>query len=349
MELEDLRYEEHEDFNQYLDETENEVIVTRVSFRASEVLFTLSKETYRIALTDFQDQQTEELKQFGFNVLPDCIAYHYWQSQRGPNSNNQIEKFLHLKDSWEAVIFTLNALVWGEVRAKTIDLKAADVYHSGTANQRFNSNVLMSDALKQILENIKAVINYSTANGLNLKCGDNITIELIDTLYELQNNRNHFSHTATPTREQAEEELKIVLPLFKTVLKNLRFFEDVSILRFDSFTTKCRFQTFKAHSLNREFDDNIEIQTTQQAYVMTNPGEVIFAKWDDDVFSLSPFMHYKHDGTGHETYLSVYKGKRESKFWYEPVKVRDNISFDALQARFDEEKTVLQNLIGPTT
>ncbi|ULT26855.1 hypothetical protein KUH03_08525 [Sphingobacterium sp. E70] len=72
------------------------------------------------------------------------------------------------------------------------------------------------------------------------------------------------------------------------MLKNLRFFEEISILRFDSFTTVCRFQTFKAHSLNREFDETIEVQASQQGYVMTNPGSVIFAKWEDDIFSLSP-------------------------------------------------------------
>ncbi len=347
MELDDLRYEENEDFNQSIDDAEGVVTILNTPFRASEILFTLQKETYRIALTDFETQQTEELKQLGFNVLPDCIAYNYWLSQRGPNSNNPIAKFLHLKDSWEGVIFTLNALVWGEVRAKAIDLKTADVYHSGQANLRFNSRVLLSDELKQILENIKAVVNFSNANGLNLKCGNFISLELIETLYELQNNRNHFSHTATPTKEQAEAELNIVTPLFRTVLKNLKFFEEISILRFESFTTSCRFQTFKAHSLNREFEEAIGIEAVQQAYVMTNPGEVIFAHWDDDIFSLSPFMHFKHDDTGHETYLSVYKGKRDSKFWYEPVKVRENICYDPLQPRFDAEKAVLQSLIVP--
>lgn len=346
MDLEGLKYEDYEDFNQSIDDDEGIITILNVPFRASEILFTLQKETYRIALTDFENGQTEELKQLAFNILPDCIAYNYWLSQRGPNSNNPIAKFLHLKDSWEAVIFTLNALVWGEVRAKGVDLKTADVYHSGQANQHFNSRILLSDEPKQILENIKAVVNFSNIHSLNLKC-DMISSELIQTLYELQNNRNHFSHTATPTKEQAEEELKIVVPLFRTVLKNLRFFEDVSLLRFDSFTTVCRFQTFKAHSLNREFDENIEIEIAQQPYVMANPGEVILAKWDDDIFSLSPFMHYKHDTTGHETYLSVYKGKRESKFWYEPVKVRENISFDPLQIRFDAEKLELYNLIVP--
>ncbi len=349
MELDDLRYEDHEDFNQSIDDDEGVITVLDTPFRASEILFTLQKETYRIALTDFEDQQTEELKQLAFNVLPDCIAYNYWLSQRGPNSNNPIYRFLHLKDSWEAVIFTLNALVWGEVRAKAIDLKAAQVYRSGNPNLPFNAPTLLSDEPKQIIENIKAVVNFSNANGLNLKCGNAISVELITTLYELQNNRNHFSHTATPTREQAEEELRAVLPLFKIVLKNLRFFEDISILRFENFDTKCHFQIFKAYSLHRESDHGIEIQADKIAYVMADAGEVIFAKWGDEIFSLSPFMHYKHDTTGHETYLSVYKGKRESKFWYEPVKVRENICFDPLQARFDAEKSELQNLIVPTT
>jgi len=347
METEDLRYEEHEDFNLDLDESENPIRILGATFRPSEVLFNMQRETYRIALTDFYDRQIEELKQFAFKELPDSIAYNYWLSERGPGSGNPISKFLHLKDSWEAVIFVLNALVWGEVRAKNIDLKTADVYHSGQPNLRFNSRVLMTDELKQILENVKAVVNFSTANGLNLKCGNYISIELIENLYELQNNRNHFSHTSTPTKEQAESELNIVIPLFRKVLKNLRFFENISILRFESFDSRCHFQIFKAYSLHRESDHNIEVQPARLSYVMTNPGEVIFAKWDEDLFSLSPFMHYEHDGTGHETYLSVYKGKRESKFWYEPVKVRNNVCYESLQSRFDAEKIELQNLIVP--
>ena len=347
MDLDDLRYEEHEDFNQSIDDDEGVVTILGSSFRASEILFTLQKETYRIALTDFENQQVEELKQFAFSALPDNIAFNYWLSQRGPNSNNPIAQFLHLKDSWEAVIFTLNALVWGEIRAKGIDLKTAEVYHSGQSNQRFNSRVLLTDELKQILENVKAVVNFSNTNGLDLKCGNNITIELIDTLYKLQNNRNHFSHTATPTKEQAEEELRIVAPLFRIALKNLRFFEEIKVLRFESFDTKCHFQVFKAYSLNRESDHDVEVSQNKIAYVMANPCDVIFAKWEDDIFSLSPFIHFLHDTTGHETYLCVYKGKRESKFWYEPVKVRDNICFDPLQVRFDVEKTELQNLIVP--
>jgi hypothetical protein len=165
-----------------------------------------------------------------------------------------------------------------EVRAKGIDLKAANVFHSGNPNQRFNAGVLMTDALKQMLENVKAVVNFSNTNGLNLKCGQFIKTELLDALYELQNNRNHFSHAATPTQEQAAAELVTVLPLFKTALKHLRFLEDIILLRFDSFNGVCRFQIFKDNSLNREFED-LEIGVANHPYVMANAGEVIFAKW----------------------------------------------------------------------
>jgi hypothetical protein len=344
METADLKYEDYEEFNQSIDDDEGAINILNTPFRASEILFTLQKETYRIALTDFENQQTEELKQLAFETFPSNIAYNFRLSDRGANANNPINKFMHLKDTWEAAIFILNALAWGEVRAKGIDLKTADVFHSGQPNQRFNSSVLMTDALKQMLENVKAIVNFSNANGFNLKCGQFIKLELIDALYELQNNRNHFSHSAAPTQEQATAELAVVLPLFKTALKHLRFLEDVQLLRFDSFTTMCRFQTFKDHSLNREFEE-VEIEVARQPYVMINPCEVIFAKWDDDIFSCSPFLHYVHDASGHETYLCVYKGKAAGQFLFEPVKQRDNIPFPSLQARFDAEKIELQNLI----
>jgi chlorite dismutase len=80
---------------------------------------------------------------------------------------------------------------------------------------------------------------------------------------------------------------------------------------------------------------------------MTNPGDVIFAKWDDDIFSLSPFLHFLNDATGHETYLCFYKGKRDGKYWYEPVKVRTEIVFDPLHGRFDAEHAELVKLLVP--
>jgi len=341
-----IDYLEHYDFNQSLDDEMGEVEICGERLCPSQILFELKPETYRIALTDFLSQKLEDLKLLVFDYFPSLIAYNYRLSEKGPGANDPVKKFLHLKDAWEGAINILYAIVFGEIRAKSVDIKHADVYYSGQAKQRFNTRIILTDELKQKLENIRAVINYLNSASLGLKSESFIRTELLDVLYELQNNRNHFSHTATPTKEQASKELMIIAPLFNSALENMQFLENVIIFRFESFSEKCWVETFKGHHLNKEFE-NIIIPPEKIACVTTNPGQVVFAKWDDDIFSISPFIHYTNDDSGHETYLCFYKGKRSGKFWYEPVKIRTEKFFDRLQPRFDAEKDEIISLVVP--
>lgn len=340
-----LEYSDNPDFNQSVDDELGEINIYDEKFSPSYVLFELKRETYRITLTDFLENQFEELQELVFDSFPALIAYNYRLSVRGPGANDPIKKFLHLKDAWEGVINIINALVFGEVRAKGVDLKTANVFHSGNPNLHFKPKVIRTDELKQRLENIRAIIKFSKDNSIGLKL-EQISSSVLDYLYDLQDNRNHFSHTSTPTKEQAAEELKTVQPLFKKVLKELRFLENVNIVRFESYTTNCRFETFKGHYLNKEYDE-INLAPFQLGIVMTNPGEVIFARWDEEIFSLSPFLHFLNDATGHETYLCFYKGKKDCKYWYEPVKIRAELVFDSLHDRFDSEQTEIIRLLVP--
>lgn len=341
-----IAYADNPDFNKSIDDEIGQIEIYGEEFSPSYILYELKQETYRIALTEFFERRFEELQQLVFDRYPALIAYNYRLSVRGPGANDPVKKFLHLKDAWEGAINILNALAFGEIRAKSVVLKTAPVYHSGNPNSNFKAKVIRTDELKQRIENIKAIINYSAAISLNLKSEQHISLSLLDNLYELQDNRNHFSHFSTPTREQAAEELKSVLPIFNAVLEELQFLDNVNIFRFDSFTTKCHLETFKGHHLNKEYDD-VDVDPARLSYVMVNPGEVIFAKWGEDIFSLSPFLHYLNDGSGHETYLCFYKGKKQSKHWFEPVKIRDEKTFDLLQCRFDTEEQELVNLMVP--
>lgn len=341
----ELEYPDNPDFNQSIDNEIGDINIYGEKFLPSYVLFELKRETYRIALTEFLESRFEELQELVFDGFPALIAYNYRLSVRGPGANDPVKKFLHLKDAWEGAINILNALAFGEVRAKGVNLKTANVFHSGNPDLHFNSKVIRTDELKQRLENIRAIVKFSKDKSLGLK-SEQISLPVLDYLYELQDNRNHFSHTSTPTKEQAEEELKIVQPLFEKVLKELRFLENVNVTRFESFTTKCRFETFKGHYLNKEYEET-NLAPAQLGIVMSNPGEVIFAQWADEIFSLSPFLHFLNDATGHETYLCFYKGKRDGKYWYEPVKIRTEKAFDHLQARFESEKDEIVRLLVP--
>lgn len=69
--------------------------------------------------------------------------------------------------------------------------------------------------------------------------------------------------------------------------------------------------------------------------------------WDSECFSLSPFLHFDKDSTGHESYICSYKGKKQNKYWYEPIKTRTEKTFDHLQARFEPEKNEIIGLMVP--
>lgn len=340
-------HERYQRFNESLDEV-GTIQIAGTEFLPSRILFEMEPIGYVEAYQEFQDTEFERLKDTVYNQYPSCIAYNFRLSEKGEGASDPVRKLLHLKDTWESIAFVLYAIVWGEIRHKGIDLKAAQVLvgtsPTGPVYRNFNTDRLISDAIKIKIQNIKAVVEYSRANGLGLKC-EEIEPDLLDKLLALQDIRNDISHHTAPTREEAEAELLQVIPLFKEMLMMTEFLAECKILRFESYTTKCRCEEFNGHYLNKEFGD-FDF-AVNQAFVLGLGQEQLFIKWDSEIFSLSPFLHFLKDGVGRETYLSFFKGKKEGKYWFEPITKRDEISFAPLQARFDGEQAVLINLIVP--
>lgn len=342
---EDARYQR---FNDSLDES-GIIDIAGISLYPSRILYEMEPIGYVEAFQEFQDADYERLKDVVYNQYPSCIAYNFRLSEKGEGASDPVRKLSHLKDTWESIIFVLYAIVWGEIRHKRIDLTNVQVFISMGANgnpvyKHFNTDRLLSDALKTKIQNIKAIVDYSKANGLGLLC-EQIEIGLLDKLLALQDIRNDISHHTAPTREEAEVELLLVVPLFKEMLVMTEFLAECKILRFENYTTKCKCEEFNGHALNKEFDE-FDFGANQP-YVLELGQEQIFIKWNETIFSLSPFLHFLKDGVGRETYLSFFKFKRDSKYLFEPITKRNEVSFDLLQNRFDAEQAVLITLIVP--
>jgi len=342
----DQRYQR---FNESLDE-ERDVTIANIPFQRSRILFELAEETYKDVYKEFLELDFNDLQQIVFDYYPACIAYNYRLSERGEGADDPVRKLLYLKDTWESIVFVLYALILGEVRHKGIDLKTAKYFVSIDPNGNsiyasFNTPKILSDALKQKIQNIKGIILHGKANNLGFKF-EEIDESLCDDLLSLQDIRNDISHHTAPTREQAENELQQVVPIFREMLTKTRFFENCRILRFESFSSSCRCQTFNGHYLNREYD-NPHLPEAQRNYVIGLGQEQLFVVWDTECFSFSPFLHFIGDTTGHESYLCFYKKKKEGKYWYEPIKIWEENAFNGLQARFEAEKDTIIGLVVP--
>lgn len=343
---EDLKYQR---FNESLD-LDGPIQIAGVDFKPSRILYEMEPIGYAEAYRDFLNSEYDRIKEVVFNQYPSCIAYNFRLSEKGEGASDPVRKLLHLKDTWESIVFVLYAIIFGEIRHKNSDLKAAQVLvatsPTGDVFKSFNTDRLISDALKIKIQNIKAVIEYSKANNLGLKC-EEIETDLLDKLLALQDIRNDISHHTAPTKEEAEAELLQVIPLFKEMLMKTEFLAECKILRFESFSSKCKCEEFNGHALNKEFGE-FDF-AANQTFVIGLGQEQLFVKWENEIFSLSPFLHFLRDTVGRETYLSFFKGKKESKYWFEPLTKRTEVSFDPLQTRFDIEQASLVNLIVPTT
>ncbi len=348
--LVEIKYDDPgcQSFNNSLDE-EGSISIAGFSAMPSRILFEMDFEAYKQELLDFKEQEFEELKNSVYNYYPSCVAYNFRLSEKGEGASDPVRKLLHLKDTWESIVFIIYGIVWGEVRFKNINLKSCRPFKQfDTLNnpiyESFSSKRLLSDALKIKIQNIKSIVEFSKSNNLNLKC-EQIPIDLFDKLLELQDIRNDISHHATPTKEQAEEELRIIIPLFQEMLLESKFLEEVKILRFENHGSKSKCEVFNGHALNKEYEDfDFGVQ---QGYVLSLGQENLFIEWDSEIFCLSPFLHFDKDMTGHESYLAFYKRKKENKYWFEPIKIRTEKSFDHLTSRFEIEKDALINLIVP--
>nr|NJM04822.1 hypothetical protein [Desulfobacula sp.] len=314
----ELQYDDqlYQRFNESLDE-EGDVLIANIPFQRSRILFELANPTYKDAYNEFLEQEFDNLKQVVFDSYPACIAYNYRLSERGQGADDPVRKLFHLKDTWESIVFVIYALIMGEVRHRGINLKAAQHFVSldPDGNPRYthlNTDKILSDAIKQKIQNIKGIILHSKTNSLGFKF-EEIDESLCDDLLQLQDIRNDITHHISPTREQAEDELRQVIPIFREMLTKTRFLESCKILRFESYSSSCKCEIFNGHSLNREYE-YLTLIGTQTTYVIGLGQEQLYVVWDAECFSLSPFLHFVKDTTGHETYLCFLNASDKENF-----------------------------------
>jgi hypothetical protein len=345
METEDLTFEEHEDFNFDLDQSENPISILGVPYRASEVLFNMQRETYRIALTDFKNRQVEKLKEIIYYEYPLPIAFYFHQSENAYNNN--YHRLQLLRSTWEAIIFTIYSLVVGEARSKNLPLRDI-AQQNAQGNPDLSYNDYLSDRLAQKLLIIERILNYNQANNYALLCATIITIPTIQKIRSLNQERNEFMHVAAISEEQAAASYTALFPEVLDVLNDLRQLEFVDIMRFIQVAdavTNLRCEIFNGHGLAR----NIRTITVTNAQLGQLGNQLnsqnILAKFQGELFSITPFLHFRSEANGNTTNLCYFKRKvANAQYEYEIISRSEPVEFDRqiFQDRIDELRALIQ-------
>lgn len=305
--------------------------------RPSFVLFTMSPDTYQAAFDDFRRQREEEVKELVINEFPSPIAHYFYRFENG--YENELQRLHFLRDTWEALIDTLHAIAVSECRFLRVALGTPLTFKD-----------CLTDSVAQRLLNIERILLQAQADGIDLQIVDLVPITTLQTMRELNQSRNAFSHTAAQSELQARTWTGECYEDVIDTLTQLQDLAKVQVLRHmgqaDARTLRC--EVFRGHAFTRTIA-NISLTEDQARTSLRylRQGQILILS-DEAVFGLRPWVHFREDASGHTTKLCVFRRTRgdvpNRRLEYEVV--GESTLWDEDRASFSAELNELRGLFG---
>lgn len=334
----DNKYEKNSDFNEYLDE-EGEIEIEGITFQRSWVLYNLDPIAYDSALRDFRQRIEEDFKEMVCNDFPTPIAYPFYRSEWG--YENSIQRLLFLRDTWESLIFVLYAIVVGEFLFLEIPMNDTKIKKKEILSDRLYSKL---DIIKQLLK-LESLKNYEF-NSLNI-----ISNEVIKKIIELNQTRNAFSHSPALSEAQATKIYSECYPDVFSVLQDLENFKDVQLMRYrgqEGHPHNLRCETFRGHAMTKTIETITIDQDQLSNSVKYLDEKYLLVMNNKHIYSISPFLHFKQDASGHQTSICFCKKKSgeepNQKLGFEILGTGEN--FELKLDDFRSEITKLHSLLS---
>lgn len=338
------RYEQYPEFNQWLDTEDDGVNLElredlRFTQPASWIAYSMDEVFYGLALQEYRNRRVEEFKEVVRREFPTPIAFYFHRTERG--YQHDMQRLFLLKDTWEALIFTLFAIVVGEARYRGLNLQ-----ESGLRNSDWYSDQLFTK-----LRIISLILESAIKQEIELASQALISTDILEQIRELNRYRNGFSHTAAKSDLQARELFNEYIGDVVKTLQAVEVLKDVIIMRFvgqgndpeSPYVIRC--EVFQGRDAGRvpSFDN---FRLTPNQYVTLLPlltPNRLLVKNGDCIYPLSPFLLCKEDNDGHSTELLIYKQKNAVSFIFERVGHSDETPLD--RSNFTQDYEELLNLL----
>lgn len=344
-----ISYDDNPDFNQEIDDQEGGYIeIAGSRMRPSLILFKVDPIAYHTALVEFRQEEIENFKEVVFSKFPTPISFNFERFERG--YENQQHRLRLLQDTWESIIYLLYALILGEFRYFKFSMLGTTI----------KPKQIVSDSLADRLSIIEQLVRLAIDKGYNLPCLNYISIDVVERLRELNRVvRNSSSHSFSKVDAQCRQVISEYKDEVLKILRSISEIRHVILVRYvsqEGSILSFRHEDFRGASLNRTFD----IKTINPAKIaqITNHlnNQNILAICDEDIYCVSPFLHFKLDEIGNPK-LCFYKKKKgrdsDLELMYEVLDgsgetalKEEHIKKTDFNAAIDEIKVLLPDLSG---
>lgn len=167
----------------------------------------------------------------------------------------------------------------------------------------------MSDRISDRLLNIERIINHAGTQGISLSLSRIVPSRILDTMRNLNQSRNAFSHSAAQSEAQARAWVGECYEDVVDVLDELKGLSGLTVMRYlnqiDGRTLRC--EIFRGHSFTRTIKSiRLTSEQVRDSQRYFRQGEIL-AVCDDCVFSVRPLLHFCEDAAGHTTMLCAFR------------------------------------------
>ena len=321
------------DFNRWLEDN-YQVRIEDYEYPSSEVLYNTEYEDYVEALSRYNADPKIELSRIE-DRFPSPIAHYFFQANN--NYQNNHHRLDLLKSCWESIVFFLFGLVVAEARHKRLPIKDIGIVWK----------TFWSDRLFDKLSIIENIIDYTTKNGIAFECSRYIPIATLADIKTLNQERNGFAHAAAITAAQQHELYKTLSPLIEEALKQLIGLENVIVLRYHSSEIPLvpRCEIYNGSSIEGRKEGVILKKESYITILDHWNANAIFAKINNEVFCLSPFIHFTQETHETNAVLCFYKKKQGGKYLFEVVSKAQDKEFE--KSCFTAMENQLRGLVVP--
>lgn len=341
----DVEYLDSQEFNDDFDSLFDRVSFGHIgSYKASYVLFNVDYQSYLQEIENFEERIFESKKEVILSSYPQPISYYFHQAEKGFRNHNH--RLQLLRSTWEAIIFMLYAVVLGEARSKSFPLRSiAEPKPDGNPDLSFTD--YFGDRLAQKLLIVERILAYSRNNNIPLTSSDLIPLVIIQKIRNLNQERNGFMHTAALSENQAASKYTELYPDVLEVLLDLSELSSLRLLRYvenSGSVIALRCEVFEGYSLARDVR-TIQIDSATLGRVATELNDNnILVNYQGQLFSISPFYHFREGANGNRTDLCYCK-RRHSASRYEFEIVAHSEVYETNGTIFDDRINELRGLI----
>jgi hypothetical protein len=311
-----MDFTDNPDFNRWLEEN-YQVSIEEYEYPSSEVLYNTKYEDYIEAFHRYTANPVIKLSRIE-NKFPSPIAYFF--SQANKNYQNNHHRLDLLKSCWESIVYFIFGLVVAEARHKKLPIREIGI----------TWKTLWSNKLFDKLTIIENIIDYTTKNGIVFECAKHIPVVTLTNIKTLNQERNGFAHAAAKTAAQQHELYETLSPLLQDILKQLIGLESVTVLRYHSSELPLvpRCEIYNGSSIEGRKEGVILKKESYIEILDHWNANTIFAKINDEIFSLSPFIHFTQETYETNAVLCFYKKELRGKYLFEVVSKSQDKEFE---------------------